>query len=183
MQTTILALTVVATSFANPIKEKKEVTQSTITWLGKKVTGEHTGTIQLQSGYLNVDGDQIVGGTFVIDMTSIAVTDLEGEWKDKLEGHLNSDDFFGVNDYPTATLVVNNATKNGNTYTVNGDITIKGTTQPITFDLVMDGNTATTSLTIDRTKFGIVYKSGSIFDGLKDKAIYDDFTLDVTLNF
>lgn len=178
-----LSLIIVSSSFTNPVKEKKTVQESTINWVGKKVTGKHMGTIDLKEGYLEMEGDNIVGGTFVIDMTSITVTDLSGEYKEKLEGHLNSDDFFGVNNHPTATLVVNSAEKNGDTYTINGNITIKGVTEPITFDLNKNGNTATSSFKIDRTKFGIRYGSGSFFDNLGDKTIYDDFELDITLKF
>jgi polyisoprenoid-binding protein YceI len=179
----ILAIATTASSFTNPVKEKVEVKESTINWLGKKVTGKHTGTIKLKEGFLEMEGENIVGGTFVIDMTSINVTDLTGDSKGKLEGHLKSDDFFGIAEYPSATLVVNNAKKNGSTYTINGDITIKGITQPLTFDLNMDGNTATTSVTIDRSKFNVRYGSGSFFDNLGDKTIYDDFQLDIKLNF
>jgi len=179
----ILAIATTASAFTNPVKEKLEVKESTINWLGKKVTGKHHGTITLKEGYLEMEGDNIVGGQFVIDMTSITVLDLKGDMKGKLEGHLKSDDFFGVADYPTATLVVNNAKKNGSIYTVNGNITIKGITQPISFDLNKDGNTATTTVTIDRSKFNVRYGSGSFFDNLGDKTIYDDFQLDVTLNF
>ena len=179
----ILAIATTASAFTNSVKERIEVKESTINWLGKKVTGKHNGIITLKEGYLEMDGDNILGGKFVIDMTSITVLDLKGDMKGKLESHLKSDDFFGVADHPTATLVVNNAKKNGSIYTVNGNITIKGITQPISFDLNKDGNTATTTVTIDRSKFNVRYGSGSFFDNLGDKTIYDDFQLDVTLNF
>lgn len=179
----VLALAISLSAFTNPVKDKKVVTKSTINWIGEKVTGKHTGTINLEKGYLEMEGEVIVGGEFVIDMTSITVTDLKGESKGKLEGHLNSDDFFGVAQHPTATLVVNNATKKGNVYAVSGDITIKGVTEAITFDLEMNKNTASTSITIDRTKFGVRYGSGSFFDNLGDKTIYDDFVLNIELQF
>ena len=179
----ILTVATAASSFTNPVTERMEVKESTITWVGKKVTGKHTGTINLKEGYLEMEGENIVGGAFVMDMTSIQVTDLSGEWKDKLEGHLNSDDFFGTANHPTATLVIESATKSESTFTVNGKITIKGVTEPITFDLKMEGSTGTTALKIDRTKFGIRYGSGSFFDNLGDKTIYEDFDLDVTLKF
>ena len=100
-----------------------------------------------------------------------------------MEGHLKSDDFFGVKNYPTATLLINKATKKGNTYEVSGDITIKGTTHPIIFELEMGTTAATANLKIDRTKFGLRYGSGSFSDDLGDKAISDKFTLDVNLKF
>ncbi|MFC7356824.1 YceI family protein [Jejudonia soesokkakensis] len=180
----ILTVAVGATAFTTTMKKTINVETSTITWKGKKVLGSHTGTINLQEGYLEMDGDQLTGGMFVVDMTSINVTDLKaGEGKEKLEGHLKSDDFFGVENFPTATLVINSATKNADGYIVNGDITIKGTTLPIEFDLDMGADFAATSLKIDRTKFNVRYGSGSFFDNLGDNTIADNFELDVTLKF
>ena len=111
----------------------------------------------------------------MVDMTSIVVTDLEGDYKNKLEGHLKSDDFFGTNNYKSSKLVFTKVSKKKGLYTVVGDLTIKGITESITFDLKISGNTATTKLNIDRTKFGIKYGSSSFFDDLKDKAIKNDF--------
>jgi polyisoprenoid-binding protein YceI len=179
----IIAVVLTASAFTTPIKKKIDINKSSITWTGKKILGSHNGTIALTEGYLEMDGENLIGGMFVVDMTSIDVTDLEGESKGKLEGHLKSDDFFGIANHPTATLVINDATKDGNTYTVNGDITIKGTTEAVNFELEMGESAAITSLKIDRTKFGIRYGSGSFSDDLGDKAISDKFTLDVTLKF
>ncbi len=179
----IIAVVLTASAFTTPIKKKIDIKESSITWTGKKILGSHTGTISLTEGYLEMDGEKLLGGMFVVDMTSIDVTDLEGESKGKLEGHLKSDDFFGIATYPTATLVINKATKDGNTYEVSGDITIKGTTEPVTFELEMGTSAAITSLKIDRTKFGLRYGSGSFADDLGDRAISDKFTLDVTLKF
>lgn len=179
----IIAVILTASAFTTPIKKKIDITESYITWKGKKILGSHTGTIDLKEGYLEMEGDILAGGMFVVDMTSITVTDLEGEYKGKLEGHLKSDDFFGIKNYPTATLVINRATKEGNTYDVVADITIKGTTQVINFDLEMGTSAAIASLKIDRTKFGLRYGSGSFSDNLGDKAISDKFTLDVNLKF
>ncbi|MDC7996158.1 YceI family protein [Altibacter sp. HG106] len=186
LKTTVLAATLIVTAaFTNPTKtiKKMNVTESKIEWKGKKVLGSHNGTINLQEGYFEMEGDNLTGGEFVVDMTSITVTDLSGESKGKLEGHLKSDDFFGVDQHPTATLVINSAAKNADGYMVNGDITIKGTTLPITFDMDMTDNMATTSLKIDRTKFNVRYGSGSFFDNLGDNTISDNFELDVTLKF
>jgi polyisoprenoid-binding protein YceI len=183
VKTLILATVVVAgLAFTNTVIKQIDITESTITWVGKKVTGQHNGSINLQKGYLEMKGDNLVGGEFTIDMTSITVLDLkEGKGKEKLEGHLKSDDFFGVATYPTAKLVITNASGNDGNYSVTGDLTIKATTLPITFDLMVNGNTATTKLTIDRSKYDVRYGSGSFFDNLGDKTIYDDFELDITL--
>ena len=180
----IIAVVFAAYSFTTPIKKTIDITESSITWKGKKILGSHTGTISLKEGHLEMEGDLLVGGMFVVDMTSINVTDLEaGKGKEKLEGHLKSADFFGIEKYPTATLFINKATKDGNTYNVNANITIKGKTESINFELEMGKSAATTSFKIDRTKFGIRYGSGSFGDDLGDKAISDKFLLDVNLKF
>ena len=74
-------------------------------------------------------------------------------------------------------------TKNGETYSVTGDLTIKNITNEITFELAVAENTASTTFQVDRTKYGIKYGSASFFDGLKDKAIYNEFDLTVSLKF
>lgn len=180
----IASVIVLATvAFTNTKKEVK-TSESTITWTGEKVTGSHEGTINLESGYLMMENEKITGGEFVMDMTSIKVTDLTGENAQKLEGHLKSEDFFGIEKNPKAKLVITSAASKGNgKYGIVGDLTIKNETHPITFDLKMDGDTATTQLSIDRTKYNVRYGSGSFFDNLGDKTIYDNFDLDVTLKF
>ncbi|OAB81702.1 YceI family protein [Cochleicola gelatinilyticus] len=179
----ILAVTFGAASFTNTMTKRIDIKESTIEWKGKKVLGSHNGTINLQSGYLEIENEQLTGGEFVVDMTSINVMDLEGEGKEKLEGHLKSDDFFGIETYPTAKLVIKNATKNADGYLVNGDLTIKGETHPVNFDMDMGTDFASTTLKVDRTKFGVRYGSGSFFDNLGDNTISDTFELKVTLKF
>jgi polyisoprenoid-binding protein YceI len=183
----LLALVFGFSATANtPINgEKKEVnvSQSKVTWKAYKVTGEHDGTIQLKSGHLEMDGKKLVGGEFEVDMTSITVTDLAaGDGKEKLEGHLKSDDFFGVETHSTAKLVFKSMENfNKNSYTVKGDLTIKGITKPITLVVSMFENKATATMKVDRSKFDVRYGSGSFFDDLGDKTIYDEFDLVVDL--
>jgi polyisoprenoid-binding protein YceI len=161
-----------------------DTAKSKVVWKGYKVTGSHTGTINIQSGSLEFKEDKLVGGNFVIDMTSITCTDLEGEYKGKLEGHLKSDDFFAVQSYKTANLVFTKVKSTGkNSYMVTGDMTIKGNTNPVTFEMSIYGNKATANLKIDRSKFDVQYGSTSFFEGLKDKAIYDEFDLVSDLEF
>ncbi|GHC60428.1 YceI family protein [Ulvibacter litoralis] len=188
MKTTIKTLLVLAVvfgtaAFTTSTIERKEVKEGTITWKGKKILGSHTGTIDLKSGYLEMDGDALTGGEFIVDMTTIVCTDLEGDTKGKLEGHLKSDDFFGVENHPIATLTIKKATKSGNTYAVTGDLMIKGVTESIDFDLEMGDSGASTSVKVDRTKYGIKYGSGDFFDSLGDNAISNKFELDVVLKF
>lgn len=173
-------------SFTTIIENKREikVENSKVIWKGYKVTGSHQGTIALKSGFLTFKDDKLNGGEFTINMSTITSTDLEGEYKGKLEGHLKSDDFFGIEKNPTSTLVFNNVESTGkNSYKVTGDLTIKGKKNTIVFDLSVYGNKANASLKIDRTKFDVRYGSTSFFDGLKDKAIYDEFDLVADLEF
>ena len=167
-------------------QEKKEIKadQSSVKWTGKKVTGQHYGEVDFEKGHLLMDGDKITGGEFVIDMTSIDVQDLSGENKGKLEGHLKSDDFFGVQTHPKAKMVITSASNKGDgVYGIVADLTIKNKTNQVTFDLVKNGNTATADVTIDRSKYDVRYGSGSFFDNLGDKTIYDNFDLEVELKF
>lgn len=173
-------------SFTAVEKEKKEIKtdESKVVWKGYKVTGSHEGTINIQSGTLVFEGNKLVGGEFVIDMTTINTTDLTGEYKEKLDGHLKSDDFFGVSNHPTAKLVFDEVEASGkNAYHIKGDLTIKGKTHPVNFSLSIYGNKATASLKIDRVKYDVKYGSTSFFDNLKDKAIYDEFDLVADLEF
>ena len=166
---------------------KVDVASSQIKWKGEKVTGSHEGTIQLQSGSLDFDKGSLKGGSFVVNMATIEVTDLTGGGAAKQKGHLSSKDFFGINEFPTASFKSTSVTPTATAgeYTINGDITIKGITQALTFTAKVDvqgkSAVATGTITIDRTKFGIRYGSGSFFDNLGDKTIYDNFELKVNL--
>ena len=186
IKTIAIALLVVFSAATVSAQTKKvDATKSSINWVGKKVTGKHEGTVSLKEGSLTFKKNVLVGGTFTVNMNSITVTDLKaGEGKEKLEGHLKNDDFFGTDKYPTSKLDFKTVKANGaNKYTVTGNLTIKDKTNPITFDLVVNGNTATTKLVVDRAKYDVKYNSTSFFDSLGDKAIYDDFELEVTLQF
>ena len=182
------AVLFVSTALAgDPIdKEKKVVNteKSTVSWKGYKVTGSHYGTIALKDGHLVFAGDKLTGGDFTVDMSTLVSNDLEGENKGKLEGHLKSDDFFGTDTHPTANLIFTEVKATGkNSYKVSGNLTVKGKTNPVTFDLSVYGSKATANVKIDRSKYDVRYGSGSFFDNLGDKTIYDEFDLVVDLVF
>ena len=163
--------------------KKVDVTKSKILWTAKKVGGQHHGDIAIKEGILIFKGSKIVGGNFIVDMTTINTTDLEGEWKGKLDKHLKADDFFGVVTNPTATLVFKTiGAKSKNTYAVTADLTIKGKTAPVTFDLVANKGVANAKFMVDRTKYDIKYGSKN-FGALADKAIDDEFELKVNLKY
>ncbi|MCK0147320.1 YceI family protein [Arenibacter sp. F26102] len=181
---TFTGLTAIASTPVD--KEIKEVKtdESTVTWKGYKVTGSHHGTIALKEGSLIFEGDKLSGGEFVVDMPTLVSNDLQGEYKGKLEGHLKSDDFFGVEAHPTSKLVFTTVKATGkNSYEVKGNLTVKGKTNPVTFDISVYGNKATATMKVDRSLYDVKYGSGSFFDNLGDKTIYDEFDLVVDLVF
>lgn len=175
-------------SAGNPVKDalKVNTSASTVEWTAKKVTGKHNGTINIKEGALHMEKGELVGGSFVVDVTSIKVLDMQGNGAAKLEGHLKSDDFFGVEKYPTAKMVITSVKPLGDgDYDVTGDLTIKEATHPVKFkaNVVSVGKSykATANLTIDRSMYDVRYGSGKFFDNLGDNTIYDEFDLVVTL--
>jgi polyisoprenoid-binding protein YceI len=185
-KTIAIALLVAFSTAAVSQTKKVDASKSKITWVGKKVTGQHEGTVKLKDGELIFKNDKLTGGTFTVDMNSIYVTDIKADQgKDKLEGHLKSPDFFGTEKFSTATLVIKKAatSKTKGVYSIIADLTIKGITNPVRFDITVNGNTATTKFKIDRTKYDIKYNSGNFFENLGDKVINDEFELAATLQF
>ena len=180
-------LAIIAVAATAPTISNIDLVASTIVWTGYKVTGEHTGYVKLKNGTLDYSGGQLKGGEFVIDMSSIKCTDLESEYAGKLEGHLKSDEFFGTTAYPTAKYVITKAipTDSKGNYKIVGNLTIKDVTKEVKFNANVNesGNTvkATGNMKIDRSEYNVKYGSGSFFDGLGDKTIYDEFDLAVSL--
>ncbi len=169
---------------------------SSIMWEGAKVTGTHNGTVNISEGTVAVEDGVVTGGSFTMDMTSIDVKDLEGEWKQKLETHLKGtgeegvDDFFNVKQYPTATFEITKLTALSNdteaSHLVYGNLTMKNVSKEVGFKAkvdIMDGKVTVTSpqFTIDRTQWGIKFRSSSFFDDLKDNAINNEIGLKVQL--
>ncbi|MBC7714443.1 MAG: YceI family protein [Rhizobacter sp.] len=156
---------------------------SKIVFLGKKVTGEHTGEVKIQEGTLSFDGKAFKEANVVVDMTTISNNDLtDKEYNKKFIDHMNSADFFDTAANKTATLKTTKVTKvKGDTYKVTGDLTIKGKTNPVTFNADVTRAGATAVIKVDRTKYDIKYGSGKFFQGLGDKMINDEFQLTVTL--
>jgi polyisoprenoid-binding protein YceI len=167
-------------------KHKVDLKKSSLGWTGYKVSGKHTGSVNLKTGELQFNGTKLTGGSFEIDMNTISSTDLTGEYADKIVGHLKNDDFFGVAKHPTAKFVIKSAANQGNDlYKIIGDLTIKGITKPVKFNATLKEEngvkTANALIKIDRADYDIKYGSGSFFDNLGDKTIYDEFDLEVKL--
>ncbi|MDA3615085.1 YceI family protein [Polluticaenibacter yanchengensis] len=159
---------------------------STVNWTGKKVLGLHTGTIQIKSGFLSFEKEEIINGEIVIDMTSIIITDIADRaiYKEFFD-HLNNDDFFSVNQFKTASLKIRSGRKEASHYRINGDLTIKDITHPIQFiatvEIFTDFLHALGEIKIDRTLYNIRYGSGKFLPNLGDKLIYDEFVLQFKL--
>jgi polyisoprenoid-binding protein YceI len=161
--------------------------KSNIDWIGRKVTGAHNGTIAVKAGSLTFTGEELTGGEFTIDTTSIKILDVtDPATNAQFAGHLASDDFFNSENYPEALFTVTAAAKTGNgTYRLTGSLSIKGTTHPVSFDAQInttaDTINATGKIVVDRTKYGMKFRSGNFFKDLGDTLIYNDFDLDVNI--
>lgn len=159
-----------------------DATASTIEWHGKKVSGAHHGTVDVKSGALFVDEGNVTGGNFVIDLNTINDLDLEGEWKDKLESHLKSDDFFDVENHPEAMFEITGVAEGAeaNVIAISGNLTIRGITKNITFDAHVEeaSNTAlkaSADFNILREDWGVSYA------GQADDLISKEINLKITL--
>lgn len=154
--------------------------QSSIEWVGKKVTGAHNGSIAIREGELVWNGGLLVSGRVVVDTQSIKILDItDAATNAQFAGHLASDDFFSSDRYPEAVLEIHSMVNER----VEANLTIKGITHPISFDVyinaVDDVITATARLVVDRTLYNMKFRSGNFFKDLGDTLIYNDFELNV----
>ena len=154
-----------------------------VTWAAQKLSGEgHDGTLHIESGKFKVDNGNVTEGLVVFDMARIEVTDLTGDSKADLEGHLRGGDFFNVETHPKAELRVHGITDNAGVNTLNATLTMNGVAVDynIPVQLVeaeVPGNVKGLAIQgkfdLDRTKHDIIYQSGTFFEGL-DWAIKDN---------
>jgi polyisoprenoid-binding protein YceI len=160
--------------------------QSNIDWVGRKVTGAHNGTIAIKSGVLTIGDGKLAGGKFTIDTTSIKILDVtDPDTNAQFAGHLASDDFFSSEKFPEATLTITSVTSIDGMAYINGNLTIKGITERVSFsanvNVAGDILKATGKVIIDRTKYNMKFRSGNFFKDLGDTLIYNDFDLDVNI--
>lgn len=164
-----------------------DVAATKVTYVGKKVTGEHTGNVTAKAGTLSFQDDIITGGEIVVDMNSLTSTDItDKDYNAKYVGHMKSPDFFDTAKYPESKLVIKSSKKVAQGLEVTGDLTMIGQTKPVTFvvtdlkktDAVVTGKS---NLNLNRTLWGLKYGSSNFFKGLGDKAIKDEFTLAIDL--
>ena len=172
MQKILFILTTIFFLGTPALAAEIDVTKSVITWTGSKITGSnHFGKISPKESELTMENGKISAGRVVLDMRSLTVDDIETEkYATKFLNHMMSDDFFEVDKFPTAVLEIKSV--QGNIMT--GALTIKGITQPFSFPTELKGGKYVGKTTFDRTKFGVIYKSGNFFQDLGDKVINDD---------
>lgn len=189
----ILSLAFAVTAFAGGEEVKEKVVTvnpdaSSIEWRGTKVTGEHNGHVKVRQGNVVLDDNGNLKTAYVqVDMNTITNEDLDGDSRGKLVGHLKSDDFFSVEKHPYAEINIDDFKpgKESGTYIANGNLTIKGKTEPVSFPFTYQNNgkdfTANGTLTFDRSKYDVRYGSPSFFNDIGDKAIHDDVELKFTI--
>ena len=157
--------------------------ESNLVLTGREVsTSSHYGTINFKSGQFEIADGLISQGEFFVDMTSINVQDLTGGSKERLEGHLRSDDFFSVESYPSAHLYISSSELiSDGKWMVNGFLTIKDISHPVLFEMANTQDGWTAKLVFDRSKYNVKFRSGTFFENLGDKLIYDDIELEINL--
>ena len=157
--------------------------QSIIVWTGREVTtSKHFGNIYFASGQFEVKSGLISSGEFVVDMTTIDNQDLPEERRPRLEAHLKSDDFFSVESHPTALLsIISSESIAEGQWLVSGELTIKTFTHPVEFEMLNSNDGWKANLVFDRSKYEVKFRSGTFFENLGDKLIYDDIELAINL--
>ena len=157
--------------------------QSIIVWTGREVTtSKHFGNIYFASGQFEVKSGLISSGEFVVDMTTIDNQDLPEERRARLEAHLKSDDFFSVESHPTALLsILSSESLADGKWLVSGELTIKTFTHPVEFEMLNSKDGWKANLVFDRSKYEVKFRSGTFFENLGDKLIYDDIELAINL--
>lgn len=169
------------------------IPESFVNWKGTHVMGGkgHQGYIKPLTGTLAFDASgTIAGGYFELDMNTITITDRKDTSSDNgLVSHLKDPDFFDVKKYPKGTFQLTKAIKvsSDSSYYITGELTLRAITKEVHFPatIVRNGESilATASLTIDRTKWGITYHSGSIIGLVKDELLEDSIPVSLALRF
>ena len=157
--------------------------QSIIVWTGREVTtSKHFGNIYFASGQFEVKSGLISSGEFVVDMTTIDNQDLPEERRARLEAHLKSDDVFSVESHPTALLsILSSESMSEGKWLVSGELTIKTFNHPVEFEMLNSNDGWKANLVFDRSKYEVKFRSGTFFENLGDKLIYDDIELAINL--
>lgn len=150
--------------------------ESTLTFVGSKVTGSHDGGFKTFTGTISVPGEDLTQAQVAIEI------DMNSTWSDNdgLTEHLKNADFFDVPTYPTAKFTTTAIAKTEAGYEVTGNLELHGQTKSITFPAqitMADGKvTAQAEFSINRSDWGIVYP-GKTDDLIREEVV---ITFDLT---
>ncbi|MCB9335590.1 MAG: sodium-translocating pyrophosphatase [Flavobacteriales bacterium] len=161
-----------------------------IEWTGRKVGGQHNGTIDISNYSFEIKDGKLVG-EFTADMNTIKCLDIENEeYNTKLVNHIKNEDFFDVEKFNEAKFIITESTVEPDYptyYNVKGNLTIKGITKEIEFPVeVIEENgkyTISAAFAFDRTEYGIEYGSKSIMSKIAGTFIYDEIEISGKWNF
>ncbi len=182
-----IIITIICIAFSFTITNAQEKLQinpsiSSIKWIGELTFhfGGHDGFINFKEGYFIKTGDVLTGGEFIIDMHSITNTDIkEKRGKNSLVKHLMEPDFFDVEKYPFAKLVITSIEYfEDKSMRIHANLTLKGITKPIRFNATPNyqEKSLSTKFKIDRRAWNVSYKSK-----IKNSAISDAIGFEITL--
>lgn len=153
-----------------------ETKTSKIEWKGHKASGSHSGTLLFKEGNVTIEDGKITAGEVVVDMNTLKVTDLKGEWGTKLEGHLKAADLFDAKQYPTASLKIKSVLNNEANQVVTADLNMHGKTHEVTFEATVHDHHIDAKASIKQFLFGITYT------GKSDDQIKDGFDLNIHID-
>jgi polyisoprenoid-binding protein YceI len=142
--------------------------ESTVGFVGSKVTGSHNGGFKKFAGKITAANGAVTAAEVKIATTSL--------WADneKLTGHLKTGDFFDVQRYPTATFTMTSIAPGEKGRTVSGNLELHGVTKSISFpaDIQVTDDTVTVKaeFAINRKDFGINY-AGKADDLIRDNVV------------
>ena len=181
----MLHAVILAVLVCAPATYRVDATNTVVAWRGTKGLGlgSHEGIVRVQDGSFQMNDRELIGGSITIDMRTIEVTDIPPSDpipRERIRSHLADEDFFYVARFPTASLRIVSATRDGTRYQITGNMTIRGVTRRLVFPMTVAqfGNQlrATGEVTLNRRAWGVSF-AGLI----RDKLVDDDFTLRITL--
>ncbi|HEY4651968.1 MAG TPA: YceI family protein [Pontibacter sp.] len=178
-----------------------DTVNSSVTWIGSKITGRHNGVFKISQGELHMHNNQLTGGTINFDMRGTRASDrnIDESSNARLTMHLRSPDFFDVARYPAASFVLTgvapyDSTRHkvttpdselrikGATHYLTGNLTIKDKTRSVRFPakITLHHNKlkAQANFNIDRTAWGLVYRSD---EALGNQTIYPEVNIGIDL--
>ncbi len=167
--------------------------KSKLDWTGRNIASTHYGTLNLSAGELQVQNGWPVSGNFTVDMNSLEDLDIpDSKLRQVLVHHLKSDDFFDVEQFPTAQFnlsqikMLPDSRPGSPNSQLTGELILKGVRNQLSFPgiiaVVGDGLLAADAhFDIDRTRWNVLYGSGKFYEKLGMHLVNDDVSLALKL--